>query len=292
MPARRDETLESFDGTRIRYRVGGDGERWLVIANGYGGAFCAWDDVLDRLRGRTRTLIWDYRGLHGSAIPKDRTRLRVEDHCADLDRICAAEGIERMALAGWSVGVQVALEQYRRRPETVEALALINGAHGRPLRRSTASRLARLAAPSLLRAMRAAAPLAGPALLPPLRAVAARPWSTRLMHRAGVFNGESDSLGESLRAVLELDYGVYAHMALLADEHDTEDFLGDIDVPTLVVAGDRDAITRPALARRAADLIPGAVYREVPGATHYGLMELPGLYARHLDELLERAAAG
>jgi pimeloyl-ACP methyl ester carboxylesterase len=289
-PARatRDETIESFDGTRIAYRVGGTGEPWLVIANGYGGAYCAWSDILERLSDHCRYLIWDYRGLNGSAVPADRSQLRIEHHCDDLDRIRAAEGIDRMTLAAWSVGVQVALEQYRRSPDSVEALALCNGAHGRPLSRSTRSRLARSLMPPLLRGLRAAAPVAGPALLPPLRAVASRRWSAALLRRAGVFNGEAASLSESVRSILALDYRVYTHMILLAEEHDTEDMLGHIDVPALVVAGDRDGITPPALARTTASRIPGCVYREVAGATHYGLMEQPDLYASLLAELLTR----
>lgn len=142
--------------------------------------------------------------------------------------------------------------------------------------------------PGLVRAVRTAAPVAGPAILPPLRSLASLRRSTALLRLAGVINGETQSLRASVRAVLSLDYAVYAHMVLLADEHDAEDVLAGVAVPTLVVAGDRDAITRPALARRIADRIPGSVYREVAGATHYGLMEYPELYAEHIGELLSR----
>ncbi len=283
----QEKSLDSFDGTRIVYRTSGRGDRWLVIANGYGGTFCAWDDIAARLEDRCRILIWDYRGLHRSGIPRDLGHLRVEDHCRDLDRIRAAEGIERMTLAGWSVGVQVALEQYRRAPAEVDALALVNGIHGRVLQRSTRSRLARRALPAFVRALRAAAPVVAPGILPPLRAVGARPWSGRLLRRLGVFNAEGPNLTESARAILELDYRIYSHMVLLADQHDTDDVLPTITVPTLVVCGDRDAITPPSVGRPVAERIPGARYVEIAGATHYGVMEFPELYARYLGELLD-----
>ena len=283
----QEKALDSFDGTRIVYRVSGSGDRWLVIANGYGATFCAWDDIVARLEDRCRILVWDYRGLHRSGIPRDLGHLRVEDHCRDLDRIRAAEGIERMTLAGWSVGVQVALEQYRRSPGEVDALALINGAHGRVLQRSTRSRLARRALPSLVRAIHATAPVLGPGVLPPLRVAATRSWSGPLLRRVGLFNGEGPALTESARAILDLDYRVYSHMVLLADEHDTDDVLPTITVPTLVVCGDRDAITPPSVGRPIAERIPGARYVEVAGATHYGVMEFPELYARSLGELLD-----
>lgn len=285
----REASIESFDGTRIVYRTGGRGERWLVVANGYGGTFGAWADVLDRLGERYRWLIWDYRGLHRSAIPRDLARLRIEDHIRDLDRIRAAERIERWAMAGWSVGVQVALEQYRRAPDRIDALALCNGTHGRVLGRSTGSAMARRMLPQALRGLRAMAPVLAPGVLPPLRAVAARRWSPALMRRAGVFNGEAASLGQAMRDVLTLDYRIYTHMILLADEHDTHDLLPRVRVPTLVVGGDRDAITPPALSRRTAERIPGCRYQLLGGATHYGVMEYPERYAGLIGELLDAA---
>jgi pimeloyl-ACP methyl ester carboxylesterase len=285
----RESSIESFDGTRIVYRTGGRGDRWLVVANGYGGTFGAWHDVLARLEDRCRWLIWDYRGLHRSAIPRDLARLRIGDHLRDLDRIRAALGIERWAMAGWSVGVQVALEQYRRAPDRVEALALVNGTHGRVLERSTGSVLARRMLPRALRGLRAMAPLVAPGVLPPLRAVAARRWSPALMRRAGIFNGDAASLGEAMRDVLTLDYRIYTHMILLADEHDTDDLLPRVRVPTLVVGGDRDAITPPPLSRRTAERIPGCRYQLLRGATHYGLMEQPERYAGLIGELLDEA---
>lgn len=286
----RQATIESFDGTRIVYRTGGTGDRWLVVANGYGGTFGAWDQIFELLADRYRLLIWDYRGLHGSGIPRDPARLRIEDHCRDLDVLREALGIERMAMAGWSIGVQVALEQYRRTPGAIDALALINGTHGRVLARSTASALARRMLPGALRGLRALAPVLSPGVLPPLRAMAARRWSPALMRRAGVFNGDAPSLGDAMRAVLTLDYRIYTAMILLADQHDTDDLLPRITVPTVVVGGDRDAITPPPLSRRTAARIPGCHYRQVRGATHYGLMEFPELYAAHIAEVLDASA--
>ena len=55
--ALQQKSIQSFDGTRIVYRVGGSGDRWLVVANGYGGSFWAWDDLVALLEDRYRLLI-------------------------------------------------------------------------------------------------------------------------------------------------------------------------------------------------------------------------------------------
>lgn len=289
-----EKSLRSFDGTRIVYQVwGSEGaaeevarRRWLVIANGYGGTFCSWRELLGWLEARYRVLLWDYRGLHGSELPADRTRLRIEDHCLDLDRILEAEGISRMVLGGWSVGVQVALEQYRRRREGIDALILVNGAHGRVLHRSLDGRLAALLLGPSLRSLRALTPLLAPLLLPPLRLASRSPSSLSVASLLGVVHGRPASFQEALHAVLTLDYRTYLQMVLQADEHDTEDLLPTVAVPTLVTAGDHDRITPPRVARQIAARIPGAEYFEIPGGTHYSVMESPRLCANRIESFI------
>jgi len=283
----QEKSLESFDGTRIVYQTGGEGERWLIVANGYGGTFCAWAEIFDLLAPHYRLLLWDYRGLYRSGIPADRGRLRIEDSCRDLDLLMEAEGIERMVLAGWSVGVQVALEQYRRRPETVEALLLIHGAHGKVLHRSVDGKLAALLLPPAVAALRVAAPVVGPALLPLLRGLARSPLALRAASLVGVVHGQPPSFHDALKGVLTLDYGVYATMGLYADEHDADDLLPSIGVPTLVTAGSNDRITPTRVGRYQASRIPGATYFEVPSGTHYTVMEFPRLMANRIHGFLQ-----
>lgn len=282
----QERSLTSFDGTRIVYRVGGTGTRWLVVANGYGGSFWAWQEIFAALEQRYRLLIWDYRGFYASGVPDDPRRLTIEDHCADLEVLMEQEGIERMALAGWSVGVQVALEHYRRHPESVEALLLINGAHGRVLRRSGDALLSPHLVPAGIRALKGVTPLLAPLLLPPLRAFASTSASIQLISALGLVAGQPDAIKTALRSVLTLDFRRYTSMGILADQHDTEDLLPRVSVPTLVTAGDRDIITSTRVARHIADRIPGAVYFEIPGATHYAVMEFPRLLANRIESFI------
>jgi len=192
-----------------------------------------------------------------------------------------------MVLAGWSVGVQVALEQYRRTPNSVDGLILVNGAHGRVLHRSFGSKIERLLIPRAVRSLRKATPVLQPTLLPLMRLAAARQFAAPLLHKMGMFAAVSPSIRDAIHDVLTLDYDVYFEMGLLADEHDTEDLLPQVAVPTMVLAGDKDMITRPSLSRSIARAIPGAAYHEVPGATHYGVMEFPEVYAGHIRSFID-----
>ncbi len=288
----REEQLESFDGTSLTYRVyGADPEApWLVICNGYGGSFSSWTEVMLRLAPTLRVLIWDYRGQHRSETPRDRRRLRIADHCRDLDRLLLREGVGRFVLGGWSVGVQVALEAYRRNPERVRGLALLNGAHDRVLRRVFGGRLGPWMKPSV----QVAAKLLGravPAMRPALKRLARSRVTLPLASRLGIITGQPAGFTEAACDLLNLDFDVYLSMAALADEHETEHWLDTVAVPVLITAGGRDVLTPPGIAKVAAAHIPDAEYVEFPKGTHYSLIEFPEETAQALLRFVRRLGA-
>lgn len=284
-----EKSLKSFDNTEIVYQIGGRGDRWLVVANGYGGTFCAWREIFDRLKDHYRLLIWDYRGMHRSAIPRDRNLLRIVDHCRDIDRLREAENIDTMVLAGWSVGVQVALEQYRQNPASVDALILINGSPDRVLQRSSPRPLSKYLLPFTVWSLNRVSPVVGPAALPLLRKAAAPLRLAKLLSTLGVVEGYPAAWQESLRAVLALDYEVYTAMGLLANAHEIEDFLPQITVPTFITAGGRDMITPPEIMKSVAAAIPKAQYLEFERGTHYSVMEFPERYAEEIHHFISSA---
>src|SRR5262245_38645689 len=105
------------DGTRIGYQVRGAGP-CVVLANGLGGTYPTFRYLYDAL-GDYKTICWDYRGLYSSGAPADPRANTMAHHVDDLMAILAAEGVEDVVIAGWSMGVQVALETVRRHPHRV-----------------------------------------------------------------------------------------------------------------------------------------------------------------------------
>ncbi|MDP9144995.1 MAG: alpha/beta hydrolase, partial [Actinomycetota bacterium] len=58
-------------------------------------------------------------------------------------------------------------------------------------------------------------------------------------------------------------------------------------LPTLVVVGDQDQVTPPAVARGMAAAVPGAVLNIIPGAGHLPPIEQPLATTRVLTEFLQ-----
>jgi pimeloyl-ACP methyl ester carboxylesterase len=61
---------------------------------------------------------------------------------------------------------------------------------------------------------------------------------------------------------------MFLHMLREAGEHSAEDLLPQIEIPALVVAGERDSFTPPALSEAMAEAMPHGEYVLVPGGTH------------------------
>ncbi len=282
----RDRFLESFDGTRIAYRVFGEGPRTLVICNGYGGSFGSWNAIAPYLAPHVTALVWDYRGQHRSDVPGPEA-LTIAHQVADLQALLAEEGIERFTLCGWSVGVQVALAAWRADPHPVDGLILLNGAHERILQHVVGGRLGRLARPSMRAAERWL-----PRIAPGLRPIARRVIRSRrllpALDRIGAVRNRPADLPEAMEQFIDLDLGTFCRMVQLADEQTTEAWLHEVDIPTLVIASAKDALTPPSVMRRAYARIPRAWYHEFPEGTHYTVLEYPADVAELMLEHFAR----
>jgi len=274
-PVRVEERrVASFDGTDLAYHVVGEGPS-ILLANGLGGSWKAWKHQIGYLSDRYRFVSWDYRGLYRSGPPVDRNALRIEDQVRDALAILDAEGIERTAVFGWSMGVQLSLELFRAAPERLAAMVLINGVAGRPYESVLGMPVLQHVVPPVLRGARTL-----PNLVQGLtRRVVRWPETVTWAKRIGL---ASHTLDEDLWAELagsfeDLDMDLYVHMLELLGEHDAWDVLGQVDIPTLVVAGDRDAMTPRKAAEAMVRRIDGAELMVVPGGTHYVAVEYPEL---------------
>lgn len=271
----------SSDGTEIAYQIRGDGPP-ILLCNGLGGRWIAWSHQIRHFEGRYRLISWDYRGLYDSGRPPDPQAITVQDHARDALELLAEEGIERTALVGWSMGVQVALEVFRQAPEKVASLTLVNGVPGRPwdfvLNIGALGRIL----PSVLRGLGSV-----PGIIETIVEQLARmPETTQWAKRIGVTARVVD---EELLTEIAEDFGrlemkTYIELLQAMGKHDGWDVLAQIDVPTLIVTGSRDPLTPRAAAERMARRIAGSELLIVPGATHYAPLEYPDMLNLRLDK--------
>ncbi|MGE0791553.1 MAG: alpha/beta fold hydrolase [Sandaracinaceae bacterium] len=275
--------VRSFDGTRIAFHSIGRGPA-ILLANGLGGSYKAWAHQLGRFAPRHRFLSWDYRGLYRSGPPPDRNAILIADHVRDALAVLDAAGEPDAVVFGWSMGVQVGLELYAQAPSRVRGLVLLNGVAGSPYEYVlNAPRLGRTF-PHVLGVMRKFPSLAQKVT----ERVVMWPGAVGLVKRVGV---AAPTLDESVfRDLAEsfagLDMELYFHILQRIGDHDARPVLRRLNVPALVVAGDRDLMTPRAAAEAMVREAPDAELFIVPGGTHYAAVEYPDLINDRIERFL------
>src|SRR5690606_17523839 len=116
------------NGVVLHHEVRGDTAKpALVFSNSLGTDFRIWNEVVQRLAGDYRILLYDKRG-HGlsEATPAP---YRLIDHVDDLAALMTHLGIESAAVVGLSVGGMIAQGLAARQLHLVRALVLCDTAH-------------------------------------------------------------------------------------------------------------------------------------------------------------------
>ncbi|HSN96847.1 MAG TPA: alpha/beta hydrolase, partial [Candidatus Nanopelagicales bacterium] len=258
------------------------GERvTAVLCDGIACDGFIWKYLWDDLARIVDVAHWNYRGHGRSGLPVDPAAIEVADHSRDLRAVRAAIDAGRypepaqdrpprpsgpVVLFGHSFGCQVALEHLRDNREGVRGLVLICGAPGRVTHSFKGTDVLAQVLPRVLERVEARPELARAlwSRLPPPLAI-----------RFALLSGEVDrrsvtpeDLMPYMRHMVDIDVLMFLRMLRSAGEHSTADILPQIDVPALVIGGDRDTFTPPRLAEEMAAALPRGELLMVQGGTH------------------------
>lgn len=218
----------------------------LVFSSGLGGSGSYWRpnleiDTPDEHFGRDhRVITYDHRGTGRSdrALPKSVT---VDDLADDLLAVLDHAGVERADLVGHAAGAVAALSLALRAPQRVRTLTLVNG-WSRP-------------DPHFLRCFEARlALLRGSG---PMAYVRAQPL---FLYPPNWISDHAEELAVEDKAHFAVFAGAEAYekrIAALA-AFDVDDRLGDVAVPTLVLAAADDMLVPPKCSTRLSLGIPDA----------------------------------
>lgn len=248
--ARRVREFETaFDDTGGRHVP-------LVLIHGFPLDRTVWSAQVKGLGGVARVIAPDLRGSGGTALPEGPVSM--DTYAADVAALLDTLGVERAVVGGVSMGGYVAFAFRRLYPGRVRALVLVDT---RPGPDSAEARKARDETAALARSSGAAAVAAR--MLPKMPGPGASPDYLRSL---------SDLMS---RQPVE---GIVAALGAIRDRADSTPDLARIDVPTLVVSGDKDALIAPAESEAMAKAIPRARLALIPGAGHLPNFEAPAAF--------------
>jgi 3-oxoadipate enol-lactonase len=261
----------AVNGVELGYLVAGSGAEWIVLLNGIAMSIAHWKPVVDRLQGRYRCLLHDFRGQSLSPdAPGKPGAQRLEVHVDDLVALMDEAGVAKAHMVGTSYGAEVALLFAVAHPERTASVVAIDGV-------SELDPLLKAA----VEAWKAAA-LADPVVF--YRTTI--PWN----YSAGYLAANADSLARREAAIAALPRSWFTSFVRLCDAFLRIDLTKDlvrIACPTLVLVAGSDILKGERFARIIADHVRGSVLRVIPEAGHAVVVERPAEVAAEIVAFLD-----
>jgi 3-oxoadipate enol-lactonase len=267
--------VSTLPGETVRYDVGrvtlaadvrGDGPT-LLLVHGFPLDRSLWAHQVATLSG-WRRIAPDLRGLGATIAPDDDYSIATyaDDLIGLLDRL----RISRAVIAGLSLGGYVAFEMARRFRDRVAGLILCDTRADADGPEGRAARDAMIAV-----AKGQGVGVVAERLLPRVLGRATQLTQPRLVEQVREMMTQAPVAG------------VVGALRAMKERPDSTLLLPTIDVPTLVVVGQEDEMTPPAIAKAMTDAIPSAAMTVIAGAGHLSPLESPTAVSRVLAEFLE-----
>ena len=279
--------VATSDGSPLFYESWGErGARTPVLfCDGIGCDGYVWRYLRDDL-GQRFGLHPHYRGHGRTAPPKDAARITIEDLADDVACVLDDALVDRAVLIGHSMGVQVALETYRRHPDRVAGLVLVCGAPSHPLKTFKGSAFLEDLLPTIQKWIHRVPGVINRVTRTLLPTRLAYEVASRLEIRRELV--EPADFMPYLEGMARIDARLFVAMLSAAGQHSAEDLLPEIAAPTLVIAGGRDGFTPPERSRAMAEAIPDAELLEIPNASHTAPIERPKLVVETIRNFIAR----
>jgi pimeloyl-ACP methyl ester carboxylesterase len=260
-------TSPTADGTA--YERTGSGPP-VVLIHGLGLNRGMWRWQVPDLAPHFEILTYDLFGHGESAAPDGTPDLTMFSE--QLLRIMDRCGVDRAAVAGFSLGGMIARRFALDHPDRVSALAILHSAHDRSAGEREAIR-------KRVRQARDKGPSS-------TAAAALERWFTEDFRAAN-----PDVTGLIRDWILANDPAIYPDIYNVLAEGDVEIArdIHRIACPTLVMTGDEDYGNSPEMAEKMSALIPGADVVILPGLRHMALAESPAAFNPPLLSFLRGA---
>lgn len=234
-------------GHRVAYREKGQGPS-LVLLHGWPLDSREWHRQLEGLSDEFRVVAWDAPGAGRSSDPPETSRL--PDWADWLAEFIVALNLGRVHVAGLSWGGALALELFRRHPDVVRTLILVSAYAG------WAGSLPAHMVEQRLQLMRRNSER------PP------EEWASSLIDTL-LPEGAEAGLADELETMIAAFHPSATRTALRAlAEADLRNMLADVNIPALLLYGERDVRSPQEVWEPIHTQIPDARLAVIPGVGH------------------------
>lgn len=245
----------NVNNIKLYYELHGEASKeTIVLSNGILMSTASWNFQIAELSRHFQVLVYDCRGMWQSDHPNQQYSMEL--HTDDLSCLLAALKIEQAHIAGISYGSEISMMFALKYPQKTKSLLVFDGvSQVDPLLKSFGDTWV------------AAAALKDASLLLKV--------TTPLN-----FSEEWIIKNQRILPILEekyrqLDFDAFIRLMDSFYNLNITDRLAEIQIPTLVVVGEKDILKTRLYSERIAELIPNSEFFVVPGSGHALCLEKP-----------------
>jgi 3-oxoadipate enol-lactonase len=261
----------NVNGIETYYEIHGkEGAPWLVFSHSLACTVRMWDGEIERQKDRYRVLVYDTRGHGQSAAPKGPYTL--DGLADDLHGLLKHLGITQAHYCGLSMGGMIGQTFALKYPGVFQTMTLCD----------TTSHYPAEAQPLWAERIRIAESKGMAALVQ----TTVERWFTAPFRKS-----HPDKVARVAALIESTPVPGYAGCCAALPKINVTSRLKEIRTPTLVICGNDDPATPPALARVIQENIPGARLALIPQAAHLANIEQPEAFNRVLAEFLSSPAS-
>lgn len=248
------------NGVDCSYTVEGSGPP-LFLIHGIGAARDAWRLLIPKLRNDFTLVTYDLRG-HGTS-PTSDSEFGLDELVVDLERVRKRAGFEAAHFAGHSLGGMIGPAYAHEYPKRVLSLGLLSTAAGRTEEDS-----------SKVWAVVHAMEQQG---IPQVLDTLVDRWFTDEFIEAN-----PRIIQHRLKQVIDTRVEIFMNVFRIYAGTEMMPWLPEVDVPCLVLTGEKDGGCNPRLNQLIAQALPNSELVVLPRLKHAILLEAPDAVADHL----------
>lgn len=278
--------FQSFDGTPIYYEVRGRGEP-IVFIYGLACLINHWHFQIEHFSQTHQVIVFDARAHHKSGVPENKDNLSLEAIAKDIPYLFREVGIRKAHFAGHSFGAQTMLKAYELSPELYNSMIFINGFAKNPIKGMFGLDIIepffKLVKTNYER---------NPQLFDTIwKKIVENPLSILGSGLLGGFNLNVTQLKDIeiyARGVAQMSLSIFIPLFENMMGFNGEAIAHKVDVPTLIISGDRDMVTPLKFQEELHALIKKSEFVRVPYGSHCTQLDFPDYINLKIDKFLSK----
>lgn len=277
--------FESFDGTPIYYEVRGEGEP-LVLVYGIACIINHWHHQIEYFSKKYKVITFDLRGHQKSNPVADMNRLTMDDLAKDVLGLMDHLEIEKAHFAGHSFGAPLILHLYSLKASIFKSLIFINGFARNPIKGMFGLDVVEPFFYFVKSQYKNQ-----PDLWNTLWKMAVdNPMAMYLSALAGGFNLKVTHFKDIevyTRGVARMNLEVFLTMFETLMEYNGEPVLETVEVPALIISGEKDMVTPLRFQHHFKESIKHSEFVLVPYGSHCTQLDFPDYTNLKIEKFLQ-----